>query len=230
MKEKIIIVGISSSAYEAYEFIKGYDLFEVVGFAVDKQYKTMDSYCGLPVFQLETLHKTYKKDDIKLFIAVLWNRLNADRRSLYERLKREGYRFVNVISPTAIIRGELLGDNCWIHDYVVIQPKAQIGANNMFMAFSLVGGAAKIGSHCFMGTKSTVAGGCEVGEQTFVGINCTVFDDTKIGKKCILGACSVVKRNVEDYSVVKTDVNNMIVNYVGKEKIESKLLFRENVR
>ena len=170
------------------------------------------------------------KNEVKLFVAMLWNRLNADRRSVYEKLKGEGYKFVNIISPLAVVRGKLLGDNCWIHDYVVVQPYSEIAENCMVMAFSLIGASAKIGAHCFTGAKSVVAGGCTIGEQTFVGINCTVFDDTKIGKKCILGACSVVKRNVEDYSVVKTDVNNMIVRQVGEENIENKLLFRENVR
>lgn len=230
MKEKIVIIGTSSTAYEVYEFIKGYDLYDVVGFAVDKQYKAMDVFCGLPVFELDILHEVYKKEDIKLFVAILWNRLNADRRYLYERLKAEGYNFVNLISPTARIRGALLGDNCWIHDYVVIQPGAKIAEDNMFMAFSLVGASSQIGAHCFMGTKSTVAGGCKIGEQCFIGINCTIFDDTNIGKKCVLGACSVVKRNIKDYSVVKTDANNMIVKEVGEQDIENKLLFRKNVR
>lgn len=230
MKEKLIIVGTSSTAKHVYEFICGYDLFDVVGFAVDTEYRTVEKFCDLPVFALETLDKVFEKRDIKLFVAVLWNRLNADRRKLYERLKNEGYYFANLVSPTAVIRGTLLGDNCWIHDFVVIQPEAEIGADTILMAFSLVGHDVKLGSHCFCGTKSTIAGGCYVGEQTFIGINCTIFDDTIVGEKCILGACTVVKRNVESFSIIKTDINNMVVKQMEEKDIEEKLLFKKNIR
>ena len=81
-----------------------------------------------------------------------------------------------------------------------------------------------------MGTKSTVAGGCTVGEQSFIGINSTVFDDTHVGRKCIVGACSAVKRNLPDYHACKTRLESMQVKAYAPEVIESKLLFRENVR
>ena len=231
MKEKLIIIGTNTTARHVYEFIKGYELYDILGFAVDKKYLDKDEFCGNPVYAIEDLSRIFNKNDVKLFVAILWNALNSDRRKLYERLKKEEYQFANIISPTAIVRGSISeGSNCWIHDYVVVQPGAKIEENCMLMAFTLIGANSQIGAHCFTGTKSTVAGNCIVGEQSFVGINCTVFDDTKIGKKCILGACSVVKRNVEDFSVVKTDVKSMQVINVGEEKIESKLLFKENVR
>ena len=98
------------------------------------------------------------------------------------------------------------------------------------MAYALVGSHAVIDSHVFMGTKSTVAGGCTIGEQSFIGINSTVFDDTHVGRKCIVGACSAVKRNLPDYHACKTRLESMNVKAYPPEVIESKLLFRENVR
>ena len=81
-----------------------------------------------------------------------------------------------------------------------------------------------------MGTKSTVAGKCEIGEQTFIGISCTIFDNTKVGKKCILGACTTIKRNVDDYTIVKTAKDNVLVVKSDEENIENKLMFKKNVR
>lgn len=230
MKEKLIIIGTSTTARHVYDFVKGYNLYEIIGFVVDEKYKDADTFCDLPVFSIEELDTVINKEEVKLFVAVLWNRVNADRRRLYERLKKEGYHFANLISPSAVIRGNLLGDNCWIHDYVIIQSEASVGDNCLLMAFTLVGDFSVIGSHCFTGTKSTIAGKCEIGEQTFVGINCTVFDNTKVGKKCILGACTAVKRNVEDYSIVKTGKDNAVVVQMDEETVEGKLMFTKNVR
>lgn len=165
-----------------------------------------------------------------VFVAMLWNALNSERRKVYEQVKALGLPCVNVISPKASVYGEIIGDNVWIHDFCVIQNGARISSDVMIMAHSMVGSNAKIGAHVFMGTKSTVAGGCTVGEQSFIGINSTVFDDTHVGRKCIVGACSFVKRNLPDYHACRTRAEVMNVKEYSPEEIESKLLFRENVR
>ncbi|MBQ7154913.1 MAG: hypothetical protein IJR85_05100 [Synergistaceae bacterium] len=165
-----------------------------------------------------------------MFVAMLWNALNSDRRKVYEQVKSMGLPCANVISPKASVYGELAGDNIWVHDYVVIQEGARISSDVMIMAHSMVGSRSQVGAHVFMGTKSTIAGGCTVGEQSFIGINSTVFDDTIVGRKCIVGACSFVKRNLPDCHACRTRVEAMNIKEYSPDEIESKLLFRENVR
>lgn len=41
----------------------------------------------------------------------------------------------------------------------------------------------------------------EIGRGTFLGIGCTVLPNVRIGKGCVVGAHSVVTRNIPDYSV-----------------------------
>lgn len=228
--EKLVIVGISSTAEHVFEFVNYYNLYEVVCFVVDKEYKMQDTYLGLPVYNFEELAAKYTSSDVLLFVAMLWNRLNADRRHVYDKVKQKGYRLANLVSPTAKIRSKLRGDNCWIHDYVVIQNNTELGSDLMVMAYTLIGANATIHNHCFFGAKSTVGGNCFVGEQTFVGINSTIFDDRHVGKKCIVGACTVVKRDLLDYSIIKTSSDNMVVVQSTEMNIENKLLFKSNVR
>lgn len=228
--EKLAIVGISSTAEHVYEFVKYYKLYEVTCFVVDKEYKTCDSYMGLPVYDFDELDSHYNHSEIYLFIAMLWNRLNADRRGVYERLKARGYKLANIISPTAKIRSDIKGDNCWIHDYVVIQNNTILGNDQMLMAYTLIGADVVLGNHCFFGAKSTIGGNCVVGEQSFIGINATVFDDTSIGRKCIVGACTAVKRNMPDCSRYVTSSDNIVIKQYSEDEIESKLVFSENKR
>ena len=227
--EKIIIVGISTNARHAYEFVKDYNLFDVIGFAVDEQYLNIDSFYGLPVFGLKSLDQHVDKANTKLFLAMLWNHLNADRRKLFERLAGEGWQFANLVSPSAKIRGKIVGSNVWVHDNVVIQNDAIIGDNVSIMAMALIGSDTVIEDHCFFGTKSTIGGGSKIGEQSFVGMNCTVFDGTEVGKKCILGACAAIKRNIPDYSLCRTNIEYQIKQY-DKDEIENKLIASNNVR
>ena len=137
---------------------------------------------------------------------------------------------INLVSPKSIIRGELLGDNCWIHDFVILQNDAKLESDIAIMAYSLIGADTNVASHCFFGARSVLGGGSTIGEQSFVGINATVFDDTIIGKKCIIGACTAVKRNMPDFSRYVTKSEDIIVKQYSEDDIEEKLVFSKNVR
>ncbi len=227
--EKLVIVGLSTNARHVFEFVTAYGLYEVIGFTVNKQYMISDSFKNLPIYPLEELEQHIDKNNVKLFVALLWNRLNADRKELFEKLSETGWRFANIISPYSQVRGNIEGTNVWIHDYVVIQNDTTIKNNVAIMGMSLVGANCEISSHCFLGARSTIGGGSRIGEQTFVGMNCTVFDQTTVGRKCILGACTAVKRDVPDFSLYKTSSDIVMMQY-SENEIENKLLFKRNVR
>lgn len=228
--DKIVIIGTSVAASNIYKFIEKYRLYEVIGFAVNREYKTADAYLEKPVYEVENLDQVVDKQKDFLFVAIQWNRLNADRRKVYEQLKGEGYRFANLISPLASINGSLKGDNCWITDFVCIDTDAVIGNDVFVKVGAWVGDHALVGDHCFIGAKSTVGGGVQVGEQSFIGLGAIVFDDTKVGRKCIVGAATALKRNLPDFCVYKTASDNFVVKEYAGTVIEQKLLFRKNVR
>lgn len=228
--EKLIIIGTSSTARHAYSFVQYHHLFDVIGFAVHKDYLIQSSFCGLPVYPLEQLEMSLPLNDYSLFIAMLWNHLNADRRRVYDYCSSRGFHLANLVSPLAIVRGTINGDNCWIHDNVVIQNDTIINSNTAIMQGSLVGSDCIIGAHCFLGAHSIVAGGCSIGEQSFVGLHATVFDDTHVGRKCIIGACTAVKRNVPDFTKYTSSSDSIVIKQYDEEVIESKLVFSKNVR
>lgn len=228
--KKLIIVGTSKTALHVYEFVNQYKLYEVVGFAVNEKFIIESTFLGYPVYSLEKLTEEFGSNDFHLFIAVLWNHLNRDRKDLYYYCKSQGYKLANLISPHAILRSELKGDNCWVHDFVVIQNNAVIESNVEIMAFTLIGANTHVGAHCFFGARSLLGGGSRVGEQCFIGLNSTVFDDTTIGEKCIIGACTAVKRNLPDYSRYVTSSDDIVIKQYTETEIEDKLVFANNKR
>lgn len=228
--DKLVIIGLSATSRLAYSFVQSHNLYDIIGFAVNEKYKDCDEFCGLPVFTLESLNEEVGFDDYYVFVAMLWNHLNADRRKVYEFCKQKGYKMANLISPLAVVRSEISGDNCWLHDHVVIQNNTKLGSNIAIMQGTLIGADAEIESHCFFGAHSIFGGGCKIGEQSFVGLHATVFDDTLIGKKCIIGACAAVKRNLPDYTKCATASDNVKIKEYSPEEIENKLVFSKNVR
>lgn len=225
----LVIVGCGNTGEHVYTFVSKYKLFNILGFAVDEQYITHGSFLEKPVYPLEKLDEYVDKKNTLLYVALLWNRLNGDRRDLYERLKREGWQFANLIAPTAIIDGQI-GENCWIHDYSSVWFGTTIGNNVIIRPYVLVSEKCVIGDHVYLAPHVTIAGKCSVGEQTFIGLNATVFDTRQVGKKCIIGACTAIRRDVSDYSVVKVASNTNDLEQYSAKEIEGKLVHTKNVR
>ena len=228
--KKLVIIGTSTTAATILRFVQHYKLYDVLGFAVNRTYLTANEYCGKPVYAIEELESTIDKDNDLLFVAMQWNKLNAERRFVYERLKCDGWHFANIISPHAVVNGQLIGDNCWIADNAVIDFGASIGNDVYVKIAAFIADNTSIQDHCFIGAKSTIGGGCTIGEQSFVGLNSTIFDCTTIGKKCLVGACTIVKRNLPDFTRCKTNSETCEIKQFGEDEIESKLMFKKNVR
>lgn len=229
-RTKIIIVGLGTTATDAYQFIERHGLYEVLGFAVHSEYKTTDTYLEHKVYSLERLEEEIGNSDFSVFIAILWNSLNSDRKNVYEYCKSKHYHIANLVSPTSIIRGRIEGDNCWINDFAVIQSNTTLKSNIIIRDFSLLGNDCVIESHCFIGVHTVVGGNSTIGEQTFVGMNVTIFDDVAIGKKCIVGAGTVVKRNLPDFSTIKINEQCFNIRQYSENEIESKLVHKKNQR
>lgn len=226
--EKIIIVGNSTTAETVYNFATQYKLYDVVGFAVNKAYHKNNSFLSLPNFILEDLNPEKSNS---LFVAIQWNRLNKDRKTVFQNLKNKGFQMVNIISPYAIVSGEIQGSNCWIGHNTIIDSNSIIGDNVWIKNKVIIGPNTNVFNHVFIGMGSIIAGGCNIGDQTFIGINSTVFDEVIIGNSCLIGACSIVKRNLSSYSKLTNKNNNTIIRkYANSEEIECKLLAHKNIR
>lgn len=233
--QNLVIVGISDTADRIIRFVERYNLFHVLGCTVNKEYmpKTGMAIVGgqeRKVYPLEELDQYIDKENDLLFVAVLWNRLNADRRKLYQKVKNMGYKLANIISPMACVRGEIKGDNCWISDGVFLQEKTKVGNDVFIMDNAMIGHRSSIGDHVFVTIRATICGSVIVGEQSYIGANSTIFDEVKIGKKCLIGGATIVKRNVPDFSVVKVPNDAMIVKQYPEDVIESKWQAHYNVR
>ncbi len=232
----LVIIGISDTADRIIRFVNRYRLYNIIGCAADTVYIPENQRVVIgggeyEVWDIAHLHEYIDVDNDYVFVAMLWNRLNADRRTIFERIRAmHRFRFANIVSPNAIIRGELRGVNCWIGDGVLLQELAVIEDNVYVMDRALVAHRSVVKQHAFVAACAIVMGGACVGEQSYIGVNASVFDETHIGRKCIVGACTYVKRNLPDCTVIKTPSDAFVVKTYPEEEIENKWLAHRNVR
>lgn len=96
----------------------------------------------------------------------------------------------------------------------------ELGGGSIILQGAIVQRDSKIGEHVIINTSSSVdhdciisdfahlspgarlAGGVYVGEGTHIGINACVIPNVKIGKWCVIGAGTVIIKDIPDFSVV----------------------------
>lgn len=229
--KKLIIVGTGQLSQDVRFFVERYNLFDIVGYAINKEYISENVYEGLPIHSIEDLEKEVDANDVYLYIAISWfHYLNRERRKAYELLKNKGFRFANLISPKAEILTEDIGEGNWICDFVYLDFKTQIGSNNVFRNYAYVGHYSQIGSHCFIGAKSLIGGNSSIGDQNFIGIASTVFNDVVTGDKCVVGGTAVVKKSLPDYSVCKISNSVIDIKQYTADEIEKKIMPLDKIK
>lgn len=202
-RERLIVIGTGAFAQVACEYFTHDSPYEVIAFAVEREYIDAPTLFGLPVVAYEDLAELYAPEEHHFFVAITYFGLNKVRTRLYQQTRELGYRPASYVSPEAFVwKNVELGEHCFVFEKAVIQPFATVGDNVVFWSGCFIGHHSKIGSHCFVAAHSAVNGTATVGEYTFLGSNSIVANHVNVAENCIISAGSHVMSDVETGQVV----------------------------
>ena len=195
--KKLILVGDSAFAEIAYEYFTHDSEYQVVAFAVEREYLRREQLFGVPVVPFEELPERFAPADHDFYAALVYTQGNALRTRLYESAKGMGYRPASYVSSRAFVwRNVKLGEHCFIFENNVVQPFVTIGRNVVLWSGNHIGHHSTIGDHCFVSSHVVVSGFVEVGHSCFLGVNTTIANNTKIGDRCTAGAGALILGDV----------------------------------
>ena len=202
--KKLVIIGSGETAEIAYEYFTVDSEYEVVGFAVDRQYLTGELISGLPVIPLDELEEKFPPSEYWAFVAISSTKLNRVRSYLYAELKKKNYQIASYVSSKAFVwRNAVIGENCFIFEDNTIQPFVKIGNNVVLWSGNHIGHNSTIRDHCFLSSHVVISGFCDIGEYSFLGVNSTVINNISIGKDCFIGAGALIQKDVPPGSVLQ---------------------------
>lgn len=210
--KKLVIFGADDFAQLANFYFNKDSEYEVCGFAVDREYREADIFCGLPLVDAEDLEGIFPPQNYFVFIAIAYTHLNKVRENKYLELKKRGYRLASYLSSKATCwqEGNEVGDNCFIFEDNTIQPYVKIGSDTIIWSGNHIGHHADIGSHVFITSHVVLSGRTIVGNNSFIGVNATINDHVKIGERCVVGSGSLITKDTgsgEVYKSKKTEVS-----------------------
>ena len=118
---------------------------------------------------------------------------------LFNRISNAGYKFANLIHPSAIISSSAkLGCGIILKPHALVSTDAVVGNNVSIEENGIIGHDSTIEDHCQISANVVVAGGCHIGEATYIGLGVPIKERSKIGSNCIIGMGSVVLRDIPD--------------------------------
>lgn len=205
-QKKLVIVGDSAIAEVAFEYFQHDSNYDVVAFAVEREYRKRDELFGRPVVAFEEIEGHYSPDDHDAFVAIGFASMNRLRERLYLAAKAKGYVLSSYISSRAFVwHNVTIGDNCFLLENNVIQPFAAIGNNVTLWSGNHVGHHARIGDHVFMSSHVVLSGFVEVRPYCFLGVNATVAHGVTIGDSALIGAGATILKNAEARRIFAAD-------------------------
>jgi sugar O-acyltransferase (sialic acid O-acetyltransferase NeuD family) len=202
--DKLIIIGDSLFAQIAYEYFTHDSPYEVVGFAVEAEYRKRDELLGLPIVDFGTLTENHDPAEHDVYAALVYTRLNRLRARLAGEAKRRGFGLASYVSTNAFVwPNAQIGEHCFIFEDNTIQPFVTVGSNVVMWSGNHIGHHATIGDNVFISSHVVVSGSVDVGENSFLGVNSTFVNDITIGPDTWIGPHVVVTRDVEPGSVYR---------------------------
>jgi len=201
----LIIFGVGKHAELLAWLFQEDSEFQVIGFCQESPVESAESalLCDLPVYSLDTVLNRFSPKDVYIHVAI---GSNVIRQKYFAVFQAKGYKFASYISSYARVWKDLqTGENCFIGQGAVIQPKVTIGDNTIVMGAS-IGHHTRIGSHVLISCPA-IGGSVTIGDYSFVGMNAILREKITIGCQNIIGAGTVILHDTGDdevYSVPST--------------------------
>lgn len=203
MKKKLVIFGIGKIAEVVFYYAKHECNYNVTGFCVDEQYKTSDTFNGLPVVGFDNVEQAFPPSLHDMFIAVGYHDLNRLRAAKCSEALSKGYELVSVISSLANVpKNVTLGHNCFIMPPAIIHPCVTLKNNVFVWSGTLVGHHSIVEDNCWLTSSCNIGGNVHIGANTFMAINATIGHSVNVGANCFIGSNALVTKDLEDEKVV----------------------------
>lgn len=188
--------GFSEIVIDILKVTHAYKAYGIVDMAYPelKDVMDVDVVCGD-----DGLQKHFDNGYRKIF-----NCVGVTRKPAYEKLKKYGFEFPNVIHAKAILEPSVeMGEGNLICAGAIIGAQARIGNDCVINAGAIISHDCIISDHCHVASGAVLAGIITVGENTLIGQNVTIYSRVTIGSNVTIeNGCSIFK-NVPDNTVVR---------------------------
>ena len=199
MKEKIVIVGAGGFGREVYSLIDK-EKYILVGFIDRSPNKEIN--LPLPIIGDDSLIPKLVSSDIATNIIIAIGEMKK-RRAIYDIVIRSKLKIPTIIHHSAIIASSVqVYEGVIIYPNVVVMSDCIIRKGVILNAGSTIGHDVTIGDFSNINPGVNLSGRINIGKEVLIGIGACVRENITIEDRAIIGAGSVVIKNVSKNTMV----------------------------
>lgn len=200
--KRLIIIGARGFGREVYNLALDCkienEVFSIKGFLDDKS-DVLLGYNNYPPIISSVENYEVQPDDV--FACALGD-VNAKIKYIDLILKKGG-KFISLIHPSVQIGlNTQIGNGCIIRTTASISCDVSIGSFVTIMGYSILGHDVKIGDYCHLGAYSFLGGFSQLKENVTLHPGAKILPHKIVKKNAIVGAGSVVLKNVNENTTV----------------------------
>jgi sugar O-acyltransferase (sialic acid O-acetyltransferase NeuD family) len=199
---RVLIFGAGDIARLAHYYLTNDSPHEVVGFVVDRGFRTHETLFGLAVLEADDAYARFPPGECAMFVALSYNRMNRTRAEKFYAAKERGYSLVSYVSSRCTyLAPEPPGENAFILEDNTVQPFVRIGHNVTLWSGNHIGHDSVIDDHCFLTSQVVVSGNCHIKPYCFIGVNATLRNSIVVAEQTLIGAGAVIMKNTQPKGV-----------------------------
>lgn len=195
--KKIILIGGGGHCKVVIDTLLLENKYEIVGI-IDLAKKVGEKVLGVPIVGTDVKLKDYFKKGVRFcFIAVGSTGNPSLRVNLFDKAKKTGFKFPNVIHPNSIVsKFAKIGEGNYIAPGAIINAGTKMGNNCIINTGTIMDHDCKIEDFVHIAPGAAISGIVKIGKYSHIGTGSSIIQGLKIGENTVIGAGSVVVNNI----------------------------------
>jgi len=197
--ENVVIIGAGSHCHCVIDIIHKEKKYNIIGI-IDSKERIGNKKNGYTVLgrqnNIKNLINKYNIHGGIIAIGDNWSRYYV-AKEIKENVP--DFKFFNAIHPSCVIGENInFGEGIVAMAGCLFNPRATLGDHTLFVTGAQVEHDCVIGNYASISSGSITGGFVELGEFAAITMGVTVFDRTKIGKNSVVGAGSLVIKDLPE--------------------------------
>lgn len=170
---------------------------------LDLKNRSGEEVLGIKITGSDADLPSYYRRGIKFCFVGLGSIGNPARRiTLWKHAVKSGFKFPNIIHPTAIVSAHAsIGIGVYIGPRAIVNAGAVIGDGCIINSGAIVEHDCHVGKFVHIAPGAVLSGGVTVGDRSHLGTGCAVTHGITIGADSVIGVGSVVIKNIPSWTV-----------------------------
>lgn len=200
--ERIVILGCGGHAKSMMDTIEAGKAYEIAGF-VGRDVMENYIYRGYRCIGTdEDLPQIYREGIRYACIGIGYLGKGDIRERLYYRLREIGFILPPIVDATAVIaRDAAIGEGGFVAKRAVVNAGARIERMSIVNTGAIVEHDVCVGEFSHVAVAAVLCGEAGIGKGCLIGANAVVIQGMHIGEHVIVGAGTVVTKDLEDHMV-----------------------------